>query len=587
LQEISDKYMAINLNGTTGFGTTGAANSLGLVGVKANAPGSNVQPQQNTLPNNQQPSITDLSSKFAKVNLNGNPTIYNKGTGQAYSDPQSFFKDSGVSSFNNVKFDTAWQPASQTTSQVTPQSTPQNTQQNYSNNSNQYAASTAPFTSTPTPETSTAPATTATGAPATQTPPNSGTTGVSQGGIIGGVINNASNNPAYQQAINEYNAYTPQIQALQASEQNQLTNAGMDSGNMDLALGRQGQITQNIGGLIGSLVQAQAQKLAAANAALAAQGQTNTGLGTAGQLNAPIIANPGQVQISPSQPTPGATTSGAANLNSLLSIKNINGNPTYVSSTGQQFSTPQQLADFVNQQVPGANVNASSVFDYIKNNGQGGSNIIGGNSALNPLSNVQSTAQAVANGTLSYQDALTAGGNIPNYANVLQQAIQQIRPGFNFNTAQGNSAAQTATANTQGQQQAQYTSAKQQANNLSQQFTNLLGTYGLNPSDINKANSVIQTIAANTSDWRYQALNNYISDIVNTYAQILTPPGATTTDYTKTQAANMLSALASGQSLQNTIASIDQQAQAKIAGVQTNPITNSQNNTSSSNLYNF
>lgn len=49
----------------------------------------------------------DVSSMYANVG----GTIYNKNTGQAFSTPQQFFADSGLSSFNGVNFDTAWNPS--------------------------------------------------------------------------------------------------------------------------------------------------------------------------------------------------------------------------------------------------------------------------------------------------------------------------------------------------------------------------------------------------------------------------------------------------------------------------------------------
>ena len=52
------------------------------------------------------PSPNDLSATYG---LN-NGTVYNKTTGQAFSNPQDFFKDSGVSSFNGLTFDTGYTP---------------------------------------------------------------------------------------------------------------------------------------------------------------------------------------------------------------------------------------------------------------------------------------------------------------------------------------------------------------------------------------------------------------------------------------------------------------------------------------------
>ena len=167
------------------------------VGVQAKSPAQNQTPRTNTL-NAGQTAPKDLSGTYANVN----GTIYNKTSGKAFSTPQEFFGESGVNSFNNLKFDTAWQPSSNNT-----------------------GAGIAPATNTPqglslgggiqTPSVNTAtpvnpPLTTATGATQGYTPPNAGTTGVSQGGIIGNLIQNAQSNPALTTA-------NQNLQALQGN----------------------------------------------------------------------------------------------------------------------------------------------------------------------------------------------------------------------------------------------------------------------------------------------------------------------------------------------------------------------------------
>lgn len=127
----------------------------------------------------------------------------------------------------------------------------------------------------------------------------------------------------------------------------------------------------------------------------------------------------------------------------------------------------------------------------------------------------------------------------------------------------GNIASQQAT------QIAGYTSALQQGQNLQSQLSDLITTFGLNPNDLNVANSGIQKIAQNTSDPHYKQLQNYVNDIANTYAQILTPPGGSSTDTSRGIATSMLDATASGTSILDTMKSLDQAAQAKIAGVST------------------
>lgn len=130
-------------------------------------------------------------------------------------------------------------------------------------------------------------------------------------------------------------------------------------------------------------------------------------------------------------------------------------------------------------------------------------------------------------------------------------------------------AGQVNAATSQGEQVQQYKSALQQGQNLQAQLSDLITTFGLNPSDLNVANAGLQKIASNTSDPHYQQLQNYVNDIANTYAQILTPPGGSSTDKTRSIATSMLSATAKGASIMDTMKSLDNAANAKIAGVST------------------
>jgi len=415
--------------------------------------------------------------------------------------------------------------------------------------------------------------TTATGAPATQTPPNNGATGVSTGTIAAGQIANANSNPQYQAANTLYGQLAGQIATTGTAEKNALYNVG-GQGDTSLALGRSGQVTNTYSGILQQLAAQQQAAQQQAQNAISEQNQTNTGLASAGTLAQPIV-NPqtGGLVNPTANTTTGATISGAANLNSLIGQRPSPSNPSvtefYNTQTGQGFSNPQDLANFINQQTPGANVNAQNVFQYLSSNGGWSQS----NSSLNPLNNIPNLAQQVANGTMSYQDALAQGGTVQNFAGALTAASTRLNPGLNFNTAQGNTGAQQTVASGQAQTVAGYTSALQQGKNLQTQLNDLVQTFGLNPSDINAVNSGLQTIARNTSNPYYQALNNYINDIANTYAQILTPPNGTVTDTSRGIATSMLNATASGTSLATTMASLDQQANAKIAGVTTAPNT--------------
>lgn len=152
-------------------------------------------------------------------------------------------------------------------------------------------------------------------------------------------------------------------------------------------------------------------------------------------------------------------------------------------------------------------------------------------------------------------------------------AADAARVAGSFQGAQAAAAAPGQTqANiygTQVGQQAAYQSAHQQAGALTSQLNDLISSFGLNPSDLSAVNAGIQTIAKNTSDPRYKILNNYLADVASRYSQILTPPGGSSTDTTRAVAAGMLDNLASGNSIQTVLQSLDQQAQAVVANVVT------------------
>lgn len=132
-----------------------------------------------------------------------------------------------------------------------------------------------------------------------------------------------------------------------------------------------------------------------------------------------------------------------------------------------------------------------------------------------------------------------------------------------------------STAANQQQQIESYKSAHQQAQNLQSQLTDLITTFGLNPSDINAVNAGIQTIAKNTSSPQYKTLDNYLQDIASRYAQILTPTGGSQTDTTRAVATGMIDSLASGNSIIQVLNTLDQQAQAVISGVKTSNLSGS------------
>ncbi len=259
-----------------------------------------------------------------------------------------------------------------------------------------------------------------------------------------------------------------------------------------------------------------------------------------------------------------------------------------LAGTGQQLTAQQQQAGALGAALGGANTQQaqqlsglgsaagyaqpSQNFPFVFNPltggyttpGVAGQGAAAGGLTYNPTADAQTFAQQVINHQIPYADAVRALGYAGATAEgLLQQAITQ--GGGNLTQLQ----AQTGIQGTQEQQVAAYESALQQGQNLQSQLSDLISTFGLNPNDLNAANVAIQAIAKNTSDARYALLKNYITDVANTYAQVLTPPGGSPTDYTTSIAQSMLDGTASGHAIQEVMRALDQAAQAKIAGVRT------------------
>lgn len=190
----------------------------------------------------------------------------------------------------------------------------------------------------------------------------------------------------------------------------------------------------------------------------------------------------------------------------------------------------------------------------------------GGN--LDPQTQATSLAQKVINKQMTYEQAISSIGYAGSAGtNFLNSAITQV--GGNPLSLQAQGTTQQGVITSQGTQVAQYQSALQQGQNLQAQLTDLIKTFGLNPNDVNVVNAGLQKIAQNTSSAQYKQLQNYINDVANTYAQILTPPGGAATDTTRGIASSMLDATASGQSILSVMKSLDNAAKAKIAGIPT------------------
>lgn len=196
--------------------------------------------------------------------------------------------------------------------------------------------------------------------------------------------------------------------------------------------------------------------------------------------------------------------------------------------------------------------------------GPGGQPINGGANVLPAAAEAAVTLQAQlyqGNKTNlnSVESALSAYGQP-----ALDEFYKKIN-GTNINSAEGNATFQSQQVGTIAAMQSAY----QQGHNLQSQLIDLITTTGVNGTDVNAMNAAAQKIAANVSDPNYKALSNYVTDLVATYSNILTP-GANT-DAAKAAAASLLDPTAGGASIITTLRYLDAQAQAKIAGTAVDP----------------
>lgn len=171
---------------------------------------------------------------------------------------------------------------------------------------------------------------------------------------------------------------------------------------------------------------------------------------------------------------------------------------------------------------------------------------------------------------------ITATGNVLGAAapvsqfGVLTSPVtgQPISPG----TTPGSAAFQGGQVGAQQQAGAtyqNYVTAQQQGQALGSQLNNVISQYGINPSDINAVNKLVQAWAANTSNPQYQTFNNLINDLANRYAQVLTPAGGNVTDMVRSIVSGFINASASGQSINQVLNALDNQATAVINATKT------------------
>lgn len=369
---------------------------------------------------------------------------------------------------------------------------------------------------------------------------------------VGQTLNyGAGNIPLEQNAENISGNYSNQIaQTVQAANQGgvgMLTSGALNP----VALGRSNAIETAAGEQEQGLAAAEEQALAgnaqaltgqnqAAAAANEAAGQANTAQSNiqSGEANAGNLANTAQANVQSGEAAAGALASPG---NAYIQVPF---NQQLVGADGQPIGGASGSG-----QLQSAVVNA---INLIKS-GSGYSNAI---AAAN-------LGQFGPQGTTALLNALGPKFNV-NSSDADAAAVAQ-----NINTsATAQTTANANAVNSLTGTVADLSAARDSVANIANNLISQLATSNnLNPSNINAVNGLIQTIAGQTSNPQYQTLLNQMTDVVNTYAQILSP-GANT-DASKATAQGLLNSLAQGSTVQQVVSGLDAQAQAKISGSQT------------------
>lgn len=393
------------------------------IGAKAITPVSNTVKPKNTL------SLTQTATpSLGAYKYSDSPTVYGNYKGNpdyAFTSEQEFLGAGGDwNKIENRARPTAPSPISTPAGQITQWGNTSAPQGNQTLNLGNTGVPTPPVANPPPTVTTPPPVANLSSPTGPYTPPNQGTTGVSQGGIVGNLIGFAQNeSPQVAKARAD-------LKALEEGYGKQTANISGSPIDLSLATGQQGILQR-----LFAAKQGAAQN--ALQSALSSQQQQIGATTNAGQLNQPVYnVTPGTAVGQPSQPggglVGGTTTSGAQNILSLIGIGNgSNGHPQgeyFNTQTNQGFPTPQALADFVNQQLPIAGATAQNVFQLLNSgslNNQGGG-LVGMNAG-----GMDFYVQMVLSGQLN-QIPASVTGNLALWQQILAKAQQQ-NPNLNLN----------------------------------------------------------------------------------------------------------------------------------------------------------
>lgn len=172
-------------------------------------------------------------------------------------------------------------------------------------------------------------------------------------------------------------------------------------------------------------------------------------------------------------------------------------------------------------QAPYTNQVISPISGQSIQGGEGGG-MAGG--SLNPLNNIQTYAQQVAEGKMTIDQANSALGNSPAFTGALNSAIRQINPNYNFSQSD-------ALAQQQGTIGPAYEFAQKSLENLKNVLGTLSAGQNTNVPLINKVGQGISNLTGLGSA-QVRQFQGAVQEARNAYAQLLASSrGGTPTDY--------------------------------------------------------
>jgi len=221
-----------------------------------------------------------------------------------------------------------------------------------------------------------------------------------------------------------------------------------------------------------------------------------------------------------------------ANLGSQAQALSNLYSPALSAATTGQGQHLQGIQTAAQQAAPNPTSFGQGTFNPLTGQIEGG----GGNSALNPLNNVQSIAQQVISGQISPSQAYSMGGSVQNWQGVLNQAILGLNPAFNIAQAEGSynarqqntqtagTAATNAYASAFQQNYPEYLQVGAQLQNVEALGSLLLRTGSggqINPFDTKFANISLNQFRQQLSDVDQAKFNNTLAAYAAAASQLL------------------------------------------------------------------